>query len=133
MALHWHGYAWIGNGGIPDAQRRPEPDIGFRGNDCPPLVTGHWLLKPERLIRGTWDDAGEALAWLREQYAASPETGGPSFETRLWHATDGLPRGNDVTWAYWLSGGRDGRFAHFSVVSCPRRLEPHIRCPIART
>jgi hypothetical protein len=125
MALHWHGYSWSG-GSVPDSQRRPEPDVGFRSNDYPPLVTGHWLLKPKRLVQGTWTDPDSAVLWLREQYEAAPEPNGPELETRLWHAADGLPRGNDATWAYWLPSGR---FVHLTVVSCPRRVETGLRCP----
>ena len=128
MDQHWHGYAWTGHGQdiVRDAARRPGPDSGFLSNALPPLVTAHWLLKPRNQIKGTWTDPADAVAWLLARYEETPEPGGPSLELRTELARDALPRGNDVTWAYWLGGGR---FVHYSVLSCPRRTEPDVRCP----
>jgi hypothetical protein len=128
---HWHGFVWTGNGAeLKDSQRRPQPDVGYLSSDVPPLVTGHWLLKPPRQIRGTWADPTDAVSWLREEYGAQPPPGGPDLLGMVANAEDTLSRGNDVTWAYWQAGTR---FVHLTVVSCPNRFHPAIRCPNGRS
>jgi hypothetical protein len=43
-------------------------------------------------------------------------------------ALDTLTRGNDVVWAWWLTGGN---FAGFAVICCPNR-DQDAHCPLGR-
>ncbi|GGX25394.1 hypothetical protein GCM10010383_64620 [Streptomyces lomondensis] len=41
----------------------------FPTSDLPPIETAYWLIKPRSLVRGTWEEAKEAAAWLGERLA----------------------------------------------------------------
>ncbi|MEW2392918.1 hypothetical protein AB0933_31605 [Streptomyces venezuelae] len=86
--MHHHGYVWTGPKQRYDdeALRRPppphpppdgsRPDLVLRHRevkaefptvDLPPLETAYWLIKPEKLVRGTWEEPKEAADWLGER------------------------------------------------------------------
>lgn len=88
--MHHHAYLWTGPkerfddealrrpphpdpppaGGRPElVERYRQVAAEFRTSDLPPLETAYWLVKPRSLVRGTWDEAKEAAAWLGERLA----------------------------------------------------------------
>ncbi|BFO16355.1 hypothetical protein SHKM778_27430 [Streptomyces sp. KM77-8] len=88
--MHHHAYLWTGPKARFDDEalrRPPHPDAPppgsrpelierhrqvaaeFSTSDLPPLETAYWLVKPRTLVRGTWDEAKEAAAWLGERLA----------------------------------------------------------------
>lgn len=88
--MHHHAYLWTGPKTRFDDEalrRPPHPDpppagsrpelieryrqvaAEFRTSDLPPLETAYWLVKPRSLVRGTWEEAKEAAAWLGERLA----------------------------------------------------------------
>jgi hypothetical protein len=131
--MHWHAYTWIGNAderGREDERRPGTPE--FAGSHVPPMRTGDWLAKPASRVRASFDDPAQAVAWLKTQYGQirgaflHPDRIGA--QARLDGAADALPRGVDVQWGEWLTGGR---FATIGVICCPNRHTPH-PCPIRR-
>jgi len=131
--MHWHAYTWVGSGEEREREdeRRPgSPD--FAGSLLPPMRTGDWLARPASRIRASFDDPGRAVEWLATQYAqirgAFPRPDRVGLTARLDGAADALPRGVDVQWGEWLTGGR---FATISVICCPNRHVTH-PCPIRR-
>ncbi|MFF9265864.1 hypothetical protein [Streptomyces longwoodensis] len=137
--VHWHGYEWTGHARsyFQDSARRPG-SVGFAQNGIPPLMTGHWLLRPCP-ARSTWTEPDAALGWLTTRYQAHPPfqrlDGGrayPELDWKLTVAADALRGGVDVTWCYWTSP-QAGLLASFSVVCCPNRHHPDLACPNAST
>lgn len=133
---HWHGYAWTGTASayFAEGARRPGHPA-FAGSPVPPLMTGHWLMRREQAApERTWTVAGQALAWLSARYGERPpyqRAGKATYEpleVKEEYAADALPRGVDVTWAYWVSPA-NGTLASFSVVACPNRFHPDLVCP----
>jgi hypothetical protein len=136
--MHFHAYLYRGSGEaiepFDDARRPGGP--GFDTAAVPPVMTHCWLAKPSRFIKGTWDDAAEAVAWLRERLAeitdvrVHPEQwAAPSPTTMATSAVQTLSRGNDVVWAWWLTGGD---YTEMAVVCCPNR-DGAFPCPLGRT
>ncbi|WP_406192005.1 MULTISPECIES: hypothetical protein [unclassified Streptomyces] len=72
-------------------------------------MTGHWLMKKTQVSADrTWADLGIAFAWLTKEYEENPPfiradrlQAYSSLENKLEYATDVLPRGVDVSWAYY--------------------------------
>jgi hypothetical protein len=136
--VHFHAYAYRGPGEAVqtfDAVRSPG-GIGFETSPVPPERTSAWLAKPARFIKATWDDPAEAVTWLERQYAeiqpslSHPELQqqAPDVRTLAATALDTLQRGNDVVWAWWLTGGN---YIDMAVVCCPNR-DRDARCPLSR-
>lgn len=125
--MHWHAYTWLGNGAdlAREAERRPtSPD--FVTSVLPPMRTGEWLAKPAARIAETFDDAVKAVEWMSQTYARHRDAGDKiPLECREALAADLLPRGVDVQWGSWLSGGR---FITVGMVCCPNRHVNH-PCP----
>jgi hypothetical protein len=125
--LHWHAYTWLGNGQelARESERRPtSPD--FPTSALPPMRTGDWLLKPAQRIAGTFEDVTEAVAWMERTYIPHRPAGDAiPLDARLLLANDLLPRGVDVQWGVWLTGGR---FITIGAVGCPNRHVSH-PCP----
>jgi hypothetical protein len=90
--VHFHGYLWIGAKERFDQEalrRPPQPEpppagskpelieryrdvaAAFPTVDLPPLETAYWLVKPRFLVRGTWDEAKDAAAWIAARVAES--------------------------------------------------------------
>lgn len=134
---HWHGYAWTGSTSAyhRESDRRPGTPA-FILSTLPPMMTGHWLMRPAATRRQyTWTDPKQALDWLTRGYQEYPPLtrtdGGQAYvplTSKLETASDLIPRGVDVTWCYWTT--RVGYLASLSVVSCPNRHHPEIRCPL---
>ncbi|MEV0144249.1 MULTISPECIES: hypothetical protein [unclassified Nonomuraea] len=131
--VHWHAYAWVGDGEEREREeeRRPgSPEFG--ASDVPPMLTGDWLARPASRIAATFDEPGPALEWLAAQYRRAgrsfPRPDRVGLRVRLDGAADALPRGVDVVWGEWLTGGR---FASIAMVCCPNRHTAH-PCPIRR-
>ncbi len=128
--MHWHAYTWTGIGAdrAREAERRPaSPD--FPSSALPPMRTGDWLAKPAGRIAGTFTGLEAATGWLARQYQQfstallHPDRIG--LNARLELAADMLPRGIDLQWGEWLSGGR---FTTIGVICCPNRHVAH-PCP----
>ncbi|MEQ4714805.1 hypothetical protein [Nonomuraea sp. B19D2] len=131
--MHWHAYTWTGSAEERDreSERRPDsPD--FPSSAVPPMRTGDWLAKPRSRVAATFDDLDAALDWLSSRYRRlegaflHPDRVG--LDERLASAREALPRGVDVQWGEWLTGGR---FATVSLICCPNRHVTH-PCPVRR-
>ncbi|GAA4608256.1 hypothetical protein GCM10023195_32200 [Actinoallomurus liliacearum] len=137
--MHFHAYLYRGAGEaikpFDDARRAGTTE--FQTAVVPPEATSAWLTKPARMVKGTWDDPTDAVAWLAQQYAdiadqrmhLEQQRQAPSLETMTANALDALHRGNDVVWAWWLRGGG---FIDLTVACCPNR-DGEGRCPLGRT
>ncbi|MGV9559195.1 hypothetical protein [Streptomyces sp. NPDC003522] len=155
--MHHHGYLWTGPKERFDDEalrRPPHPDpppagsrpelveryrqvaAEFRTSDLPPLETAYWLLKPRTLVRGTWDEAKEAAAWLGEQLAAyAPRfaSEGDRDVARMSRLVDSaavrLSSGADVSYGHYLERPA---YLSLAVVTCsPNRAAPELPCPRA--
>ncbi|WP_113700590.1 hypothetical protein [Nonomuraea lactucae] len=131
--MHWHAYTWIGNGEELEREGERRPDSPeFAGSHLPPMRTGDWLARPASRIAAGFEEPGQAVEWLRTQYGRvrraflHPDRVG--LRARLDSAADELPRGVDVQWGEWLTGGR---FVTIGVVCCPNRHVAH-PCPVRR-
>lgn len=136
---HWHGYHWKGDSReyFQESLRRPGKTPGdaqtraFMTSSLPPMQTGHWLLKREQAdLTLAWRNPAQAVAWLRERHAAHPPNRRgtwPDLDLMASGAADHLPRGVDVTWAYWTT---HASLSSASVVCCPNRFHPHTPCPL---
>lgn len=103
--------------------------------DLPPLETAYWLIKPEKLVRGTWEEPKEAADWLGErlsEYAARFDSEGGRDGGRLAMlvecAADRLSRGGDVSHGCYLERPT---FLSLALVCCsPNRCLPALPCPV---
>ncbi|MGP4003596.1 hypothetical protein [Streptomyces sp. 8N706] len=156
--MHFHGYSWTGDKNhfdkewlrrVPDEPwTTADPDANaqrqaayrtlsedFQRSELPPMRTAYWLIKSPRLIRGTWEDAGEAAAWLGGQLAesgewfASSRDAEPKRRARLVaQAAERLARGEDVSYGFYL---RQPSFLSLAVVACsPNKDAPQLPCPL---
>ncbi|MFI1355234.1 hypothetical protein ACH4TV_16930 [Streptomyces sp. NPDC020898] len=153
--MHHHGYLWTGpkerfdqealrrppHPEPPPAGSRPEQIQRYREVaaefpvvDLPPLETAYWLIKPASLVRGTWDEAKEAAAWLGErlaEYAPRFAFEGDRDITRLAtlinSAAARLCSGADVSLGVYLDRPS---YLSLAVVTCsPNRARPELACP----
>ncbi|MFK4066201.1 hypothetical protein [Streptomyces sp. NPDC029674] len=153
--MHHHGYLWTGpkqrfddealrrpppphvppEGSRPElVQRHREVKAEFRLVDLPPLETAYWLLKPEKLIRGTWEEPKEAAEWLGErlvEYAPRFGSEADRDHTRLavivGSAAERLGWGGDVSHGCYLERPA---FLSLALVCCsPNRAAPQLVCP----
>jgi hypothetical protein len=132
-SVHWHAYTWIGSGEEREREEERRPGSPeFATSSVPPMRTGDWLAKPASRIAATFDDPDEAVEWLASRYGTvrkaflHPDRVGR--RARLDGAADALPRGVDVQWGEWLTGGR---FVTMGVICCPNRHTAH-PCPVRR-
>ncbi|GAA0901125.1 hypothetical protein [Streptomyces thermoalcalitolerans] len=153
--MHHHAYLWTGPKERFDDEalrRPPHPDpppagsrpeliqryqqvaAEFPTSDLPPLETAYWLLKPRSLVRGTWDEAKEAAAWLGErlaEYAPRFMSESDRDTARLaWMvnaAAERLRSGGDVSYGCYLERPL---YLSLAVVTCsPNRAMPDLPCP----
>ncbi|MFF1694468.1 hypothetical protein ACFVXC_12675 [Streptomyces sp. NPDC058257] len=152
--MHHHGYLWTGSkqGFDDEALRRPaHPDpppadkaelvarykevkAEFSIVDLPPLETAYWLIKPRKLVRGTWDEPKKAAEWLGQrlaEYAPRFASESDRDSTRLallvHSATDRLGRGGDLCHGFYLERPV---FLSVALVTCsPNRAAPDLACP----
>lgn len=102
--------------------------------DLPPLETAYWLIKPEKLIRGTWEEPKKAAEWLGErlvEYTARFASESDRDSTRLAllvnSAVERLGRGGDVSHGFYLERPS---FLSVALVCCsPNRAMPDLACP----
>lgn len=157
--MHHHGYLWVGEKARFDTEslRRPAtspaeptptspPDVleryrravaEFPVTDLPPIETALWLMKPSRLIRGTWEEPEDAADWLGRQlaeyaprFASGQDADTGRLAVSVAAAVDRLGWGGDVSFGYYL---RRPHFLCLSVVSCsPNRAAPALGCPAGR-
>ncbi|WP_053751437.1 hypothetical protein [Streptomyces sp. MMG1533] len=154
--MHHHGYLWVGPKERFDQEalrRPPHPDPPPAGSrpeliqryrevaaefptvDLPPLETAYWLIKPRSLVRGTWDEAKQAAAWLGEQLAehahrfASERNRDTTRLTMLVNsAAERLDSGDDVSLGFYLERPS---YLSLALVACsPNRSMPELACPV---
>ncbi|MEU5897700.1 hypothetical protein [Streptomyces venezuelae] len=157
--MHHHGYLWTGpkQRFDVDALRRPPPphpppdesrpeliqrhrevQAEFPVVDLPPLETAYWLIKPEKLIRGTWRESKGAADWLGArlaEYAPRFTSRAARDPTRLADlvvsADERLGHGGDVSHGCYLERPS---FLSLALVCCsPNRAMPQLRCPAGVT
>ncbi|MFE1462673.1 hypothetical protein ACFW6M_16445 [Streptomyces nigra] len=155
--MHHHAYLWTGPKARFDDEalrRPPHPDpppagsrpelieryrqvaAEFRTSDLPPLETAYWLIKPRSLVRGTWEEAKEAAAWLGERlaeyaprFAAEHDRDTACLARLVDTAAERLHAGADVSYGHYLE--RPAYLA-LAVVTCsPNRAAPDLPCPCA--
>ncbi|MFJ4712248.1 hypothetical protein [Streptomyces sp. NPDC088785] len=156
--MHHHGYLWTGykmrfdeealrrppHPDPPPADGRPEPaqrhreaKAEFPVVDLPPLETAYWLVKPRKLVRGTWEEPKEAAEWLGERltvYAARFDSEADRDSGRLAilidSAAERLGWGGDLSHGFYLERPS---FLSLALVSCsPNRAMPDLGCPLGR-
>ncbi|MFE4611621.1 hypothetical protein ACFRK5_25235 [Streptomyces niveus] len=106
----------------------------FPVTDVPPIETALWLLKPVKLIRGTWEKPKDAADWLGRRlsehaprFASDQDSDSARLALRVASAVDRLGRGGDVSLGYCL---RRRHFLSLAVVTCsPNRATPDAGCP----
>ncbi|MFI2031422.1 hypothetical protein [Streptomyces buecherae] len=147
---HWHAYYWRGQRSTYDqeAARRPtmlhnveniQPSQEFMLNECPPLEIAHWLLRPPRMIKETFDGeaADQVAEWFRKaveeaatSFAAERDREPDQIEYRVAMARETASWGGDV-YATWYLHGKG--FLALSVIGCsPNWSSPGLPCPQKR-
>ncbi|WP_431989630.1 hypothetical protein [Streptomyces albogriseolus] len=153
--MHHHAYLWTGPKARFDDEalrRPPHPDpppagsrpelieryrlvaAEFRTSDLPPLETAYWLVKPRSLVRGTWEEAKEAAAWLGERlaeyaprFAAEHDRDAVRLARLVDSAAERLHAGGDVSYGRYLERPS---YLSLAVVTCsPNRAAPGLPCP----
>ncbi|MFC8516709.1 hypothetical protein [Streptomyces sp. NPDC057257] len=154
--MHHHGYLWAGpkqrfdeealrrpphpeppaSGSRPElVQRYREVAAGFPASDLPPLETAYWLVKPRTSVRGTWDEAKDAAAWLGErlaEYAArfafEQDRDLARISALVNSAVPRLDSGGDVSLGIYLERPS---YLSLAVVTCSaNRSRPDLACPL---
>jgi hypothetical protein len=154
--VHHHGYLWTGPkqrfdqealrrpphpeppppGSRPELIQRYQEVAGeFPTSDLPPLETAYWLVKPRSLIRGTWDEAKEAAAWLGERlaeyaprFAAERDRDIIRTASLVGSAAMRLASGADVSLGLYLE--RPSYLSLAVVTCCPNGTRPELPCPV---
>ncbi|MFC4956478.1 hypothetical protein ACFPFX_09215 [Streptomyces mauvecolor] len=160
--MHYHGYLWTGTKQRFDEEalrRPPHPDpppppagdedaagrrlaeryrevrAEFPVVDLPPLETAYWLIKPSRLVQGTWEEPKEAAGWLGErltEYAPRFMSEADRDSTRLAilvnSAAENLGGGGDVSHGFYIERPS---FLSLALVCCsPNKAQPDLACPL---
>ncbi|WP_030942133.1 hypothetical protein [Streptomyces sp. NRRL S-646] len=154
--MHHHGYLWTGAKERYDQEalrRPPHPDPPPAGSkpeliqryrevaaefptvDLPPLETAYWLIKPRSLVRGTWDEAKDAAAWIGQQladhahrFASAQDRNTARLAMLVGSAAEQLHTGADVSYGFYLERPS---YLHLAVVTCsPNHSTPNQPCPL---
>ncbi|MFG2179532.1 hypothetical protein ACGFLS_12555 [Streptomyces abikoensis] len=154
--MHVHGYLWTGEKAVFDKEsvRRPPPSIApaptspdevrqryreavtaWRTTDVPPIETALWLLKPAKLVQGTWDEPKEAAEWLGKRlaeyaprFASRHDQDATRLTALVLSTADRLAQGGDVSLGFYLRGAL---FLSTALVTCSRnRARPEPSCPL---
>ncbi|MCD9589087.1 hypothetical protein [Streptomyces sp. 8ZJF_21] len=107
----------------------------FMASEVPPLEVPHWLLRPARMIKATFEAPDRASAWYKRQVSevspafAAHHDKDPSRQAEWFATADGRLRwGGDVVGGWYLRGTG---FVSVQVVACsPNRIRPTIPCPM---
>ncbi|MFF9481230.1 hypothetical protein [Streptomyces sp. NPDC014733] len=155
--MHFHGYVWTGAKqrfdddalrrppppGPPPADGRPELVQRYREVaaefpvvDLPPLETARWLIKPDALVRGTWDEPAQAADWLGDRltayaprFASAPDRVPARAAALARRAAERLGWGGDVSHGLYLERPA---FLSLALVCCsPNRALPELPCPFS--
>ncbi|ATL30020.1 hypothetical protein [Streptomyces formicae] len=162
--MHIHAYLWTGPRAHfdEDALRRPPypdpppPPAGEDDKDglrlaaryrqvvaefpvtgLPPIETAHWLMKPSKLIRGTWKEPKLAAEWLALQlaeyaprFASEQDRDTTRLAVHVAAAADRLGWGGDVSLGHYLNGQS---YLSLALVTCtPNNAAPGALCPEQR-
>ncbi|MEV0266817.1 hypothetical protein AB0I49_36485 [Streptomyces sp. NPDC050617] len=154
--MHCHGYLWVGEKATFDkegirrppaaeeptatspsdvAQRYREAAAEWRTCDVPPIQVAHWLMKPSRLVRGTWEEPKEAAEWLGRQlvefaprFSSEEDRDSTRLTGRVAFAAETLAWGGDISHGHYL---RRPQFLSLALVTCsPNRAAPQLNCPL---
>ncbi|MFD5652202.1 hypothetical protein [Streptomyces sp. NPDC127039] len=154
--MHHHGYLWVGPksrfdqealrrpphpepppaGGRPElVQRYREVAAEFPSCDLPPLETRNWLRKPPVHVRGTWSDARDAAAWLRERlteyaprFLSDAQRDACRLSALITSAEARLRWGGDVSLGHYLERPT---FLSLALVACSSQdATPAPPCPV---
>ena len=154
--MHHHGYLWAGpkerfdNEALrrpphpepPPAESRPEliqryreVEAGFPTVDLPPVETAYWLVKPQSLVRGTWNEPKEAAAWLGERlaeyaprFASERDRDAGRLIALVNSIAVRLDSGADVSLGFYLERPA---YLSLALVTCsPNRSKPELSCPV---
>ncbi|MCQ6247248.1 hypothetical protein [Streptomyces malaysiensis] len=109
--------------------------LAFMASEVPPLEVPHWLLRPARMIKATFEAPDRASAWYKRQVSevspafAAHHDKDPSRQAEWFATADGRLRwGGDVVGGWYLRGTG---FVSVQVVACsPNRIRPTIPCPM---
>ncbi|GAA0389151.1 hypothetical protein [Streptomyces luteireticuli] len=155
--MHAHGYLWTGEKTTFDKEsiRRPPPPLAptttspdevqqryreavaeWKTTDVPPIETALWLLKPPRLIRGTWEEPKEAADWLGQQltehasrFASDHDRDTTRMDVLVASAAERLALGGDISLGFYLRGTL---FLSVALVTCsPNRANPELPCSLS--
>ncbi|MEU3573202.1 hypothetical protein AB0E96_32965 [Kitasatospora sp. NPDC036755] len=89
----------------------------------------YWLKKSPRLIRGTFHEIEDAVAWMADELRQHPfpESYGGSQDARLQYVRDtlGQSAGSDVVWGWYPN---NSQYVSCALVTCPR-VEDGLPCP----
>ncbi|GAA2912147.1 hypothetical protein GCM10020221_04780 [Streptomyces thioluteus] len=90
-----------------------------------------WLLKPPKLIRGTWEEPKEAAEWLADRLTEHAPRFASDHERDAVRLADSaaarLAEGGDVSLGFYLRGTL---FLSVALVTCsPNRTKPELSCP----
>ncbi|MGA5133061.1 hypothetical protein ACPCTO_24970 [Streptomyces olivoreticuli] len=130
--------AWaMGDSKRPNAepQRYREAVAEWKTTDVPPIETAYWLMKPSRLIKGTWDEPKEAAEWLGERltehaprFASDHDQDTTRLAVLVASAAERLALGGDASLGFYLRGTL---FLSVALVTCsPNRAAPELSCPL---
>ncbi|WP_327102321.1 hypothetical protein [Nonomuraea glycinis] len=131
--MHWHAYQWVEMGvhRSNEVVRQPLPPHVVT-SVLSPRQDNKWPGEQGPRAGATFGEVWLAVVWLAGAYGRMraelplPEV---LLEERLEAALDLLPRGVDVRWREWLSGGR---FVTIGVACCPNWQVPR-PCPMRRS
>ncbi|MFJ4584397.1 hypothetical protein [Streptomyces echinatus] len=156
--MHHHGYLWVGakerfdqealrrpphpepppaGCGPEPAQRYREVAAEFPTVDLPPLEIAYWLVKPRSLVRGTWDQAKDAAAWIgalvaeyAPRFASARERDLIDSVVLVGSVAARLESGGDVSLGFYLERPS---YLSLAVVTCsPNRSKPELACPVGQ-
>lgn len=97
----------------------------------------HWLIKPAKLVRGTWEEPKEAAEWLGQRlaeyaprFACESDRDSTRLALLVYSAAERLGWGGDVSHGFYLERPA---FLSAALVTCsPNRAAPDLACPTVR-
>ncbi|MFD5190223.1 hypothetical protein ACFWMU_19110 [Streptomyces sp. NPDC058357] len=154
--MHYHGYLWTGakqrfddealrrppHPYPPSADSKPELVQRYREVktefpvvDLPPLETAYWLIKPRKLMYGTWEQPKEAAEWLGERLAeyaprfvSEPDRDSSRLAILVSSASGRIGWGGDVSHGFYVERPT---FLSLALVCCSsNRALPALECPL---